>query len=730
MTNEIIRTNNGQDEPQEEKPSLDEESPSTVEKAPGGEVAVPASASAEPDQRREALSPRKKPRWPLAAALLNLTGLGLGYLFMKRWVRWLIHLLLTVGLVTTAFLTNGAGSPKLWVAIFCLWLLWMAFDGWRQARRLAQAAPAGAAGRRWLPVAVAVLVLVLEAVGVWGYTALGRRTFAQGMDAYRDADCWTAIQRFNRVTTLYELTLSPNVAAADAGIVECSVLVFAENSKEQSQYPQAVDGYRTYLDLYPESLLTAFARDALAETYGEWATDLRQEEDYQAAIETYQVVLSDYPETATGKEAAGLAADTYAEWSTQLEEAGKYSAAIEKHLVVLDEYPDTQAGKRAATLAAEIYMEWATHLRAEKKYEEAIAKYDTVLGDYRGTPSAAQAGANAAEAYDEWATQLQSDDDYEAAVEKYRMIVSEYPDTPTAAGTREKIAKAYKEWAAQLRDEGDFEATVTRYNTILSEYADTPAAAEIEETAAIAETYAEWAAQLRETGLYAVAITKYQAILGEYPDSQPAEEAQAAIGQTYNDWGRQLDSQRKYTEAMSKFELAQEATDDSDVLVAAEKGYSDALWNLSQDRTGEGQEVMELALPAVCDGKPAESPAVGLAEDEPGKALLEGNKFKLPSDLKANSPGHFRYAICVETGTSVLQRCPYTGGHTLVRQRRWWRVRVRDTRTARVVADRTFYGSSPGSCPFSRMFSGSVDYSTGNSPSSDGIVDWLQGVVR
>jgi hypothetical protein len=66
----------------------------------------------------------------------------------------------------------------------------------------------------------------------------------------------------------------------------------------------------------------------------------------------------------------------------------------------------------------------------------------------------------------------------------------------------------------------------------------------------------------------------------------------------------------------------------------------------------------------------------------------------------------------------------------LVRQRKWWRVRVRDTRTARVVADRTFRGSSPGSCPFSRMFFGTTDYSTGGSPSSDEIVTWLQSVVR
>ena len=227
-----------------------------------------------------------------------------------------------------------------------------------------------------------------------------------------------------------------------------------------------------------------------------------------------------------------------------------------------------------------------------------------------------------------------------------------------------------------------------------------------------------------------MAIRTYQTVIDEYPDTRPATTIRVEVGKTYNEWGGQLHSQRKFSEAMEKFLVNQEVSTDPDVIAAAEEGYEEALWGLSQASTGEGKEILEQALPTVCDGKPAESPAVGLAEDEPGKALFGGSQFQLPSAMKATSPGHFRYAVCLETGTSVLQRCPYTGGHTLVRQRKWWRVRVRDTRTARVVADRTFYGSSPGSCPFSRMFFGTTDYSTGGSPSSDEIVTWLQGVVR
>ena len=712
-----MTSENGPEKPQEEGPATE-----TTRTLEADDALAASSPTLGP--------PSSEGRWPLVVALLNLTGLGLGYLYMKRWLRWLIHLLLTTGLIATAYLTDGARRPGLWVAVLSLWLLWMAFDGWRQARRLARATPEETTSRRWVPAAVAFFLLMLEAAGLWGYAALGRRTFADGMAAYWDADCRTAMQRFNRVTTLYELTLSPNVAAADAGIVECSLLVFAENARAQGEYAQAVDGYEAYLHHYPESLLILFARGAVAETYAEWATGLAQKEDYQGAIFKYQAVLSDYPETPTGKQAAALAAGTYTGWAAQLREAGKHGEAIEKHHIVLAEYPDTQAGAQAATLAAETYGEWGAHLRESAKYDEAIEKYDTILSEYPDTPAAAGAGAAAAEIYAEWATQLRETGDYETAIAKYHVISAKYSDTPTAMDAQDRTADTYAEWAVQLQEAGDHETAIEKYDTILGEYPDTPAAAEVKAQEAVPHAYAAWAAQLRETGLYATAIRKYETLRSEYPDATAARTVPAQIGRTYNDWGGQLHSQRKYTEAMTKFTLSKEATDDAGVAAAADEGYSEALWGLSQDRTGEGKQVLDEALPGVCEGKPASSPAVGLAEDEPGKALFEGSAFKLPSDLKASSPGHFRYAICMEDGTSVLQRCPYTGGHTLVRQRKWWRVRVRDTRTARVVADRTFYGSSPAACPFSRAFWSTVDYSTGNAPSTNQVIDWLQGVVR
>ena len=278
--------------PQKEMPTAPAAPPPEAEDAPAGAESTLAPASGGGQEQRGGRLPLKAregkanqllrdgARWPPVVALLNLTGLGLGYLYMRRWLRWMIHFLLTAGLIATAFLTNGARRPGLWAAVLGAWVVWMAFDGWR----LARAAPGAATGHRWLPVGVAVFLLVLEAAGIWGYRALGQRAFAEGMAAYWDADCRAAMQHFDRVTTLYELTLSPNVAADDAGIVECSLLVFAENARGQGEYAEAVDGYATYLDLYPESVLIVFARDALAATYGEWATHVRQTQDYQAAM--------------------------------------------------------------------------------------------------------------------------------------------------------------------------------------------------------------------------------------------------------------------------------------------------------------------------------------------------------------------------------------------------------------------------------------------------------------
>jgi len=78
---------------------------------------------------------------PIIVFLLNLTGLGLGYLRLRQRRRWLFHLAITAGLLAAAFWANTCRAPLLWASILGLWWLWMAFDGRRLARRQIKDAP-------------------------------------------------------------------------------------------------------------------------------------------------------------------------------------------------------------------------------------------------------------------------------------------------------------------------------------------------------------------------------------------------------------------------------------------------------------------------------------------------------------------------------------------------------------------------------------------------------------
>jgi len=190
--------------------------------------------------KAEAPPPRGVPRWSPGVALLNLTGLGLGYLYMQRWLRWLIHFLLTGGLIAAAFLTNASHFPLLWMVVFGLWLLWMVFDGWRQARRLVQAAPVGTVGRPWLPIVLTVLIIGLEAAGFWGYRTLGYREFVKGQAAYQLGDYQLTHQYLDRVVSLYALSFAPYVTLAEEYLADCEALQEQQQARLAAQAQESM----------------------------------------------------------------------------------------------------------------------------------------------------------------------------------------------------------------------------------------------------------------------------------------------------------------------------------------------------------------------------------------------------------------------------------------------------------------------------------------------------------
>ncbi|MDH7487850.1 MAG: hypothetical protein QHJ81_16445, partial [Anaerolineae bacterium] len=293
-------------------------------------------------------------------------------------------------MIIGAFLTNAASVPMFWRVAFGVWLLWMAFDGVRQARRTRL--PTHSV-HSWQLALIALVVLLVEAAVLFGYGALGRQEFAVGVAAYEAADCRTAWRRFHRVTTLYELTLSSNVAVADARRVECGLFVFAENRAQQGAYAEAVSGYEALLGRYPLSALISVARERAAAVRAEWAAVLQQEREFAAALDQLQIVQDHYADTAVGENVLGLSADVYAAWAAALRAERDYDQAILLYGWLLADYPDAPAAQRAATLAAETYLDWAAALRREGAYETAIGKYQAISQRYPETAAGQESAA-------------------------------------------------------------------------------------------------------------------------------------------------------------------------------------------------------------------------------------------------------------------------------------------------------------------------------------------------
>ncbi|MCJ7735315.1 MAG: hypothetical protein MUP11_12305, partial [Anaerolineales bacterium] len=452
----------------------------------------------------------------LSQGLLNLSGLGLGYLFQKRWKRWGIHFLITLTLLATAYLTNGSRLPLVWIPVFCIWLAWMAVDGWRLGRNLVpeqSLLPLALdlpKNRHWLLLAVPLLLLVLESAGLAGYYLLGQKSFQLGNQAYLQADCKTAEVRFRQVTTLYELTMSPKIALADARLAECDLLLSAEKAHQDGEYQLAINLYQEYLDLDSEEQLTAFTEEGLAGAYADWANELMTAKDFQGAINKFDIILATYPETTAAGHVAAPLSESWLQLSTQLWKADDYQEAVDSALTSLEDYPSTPAGKLAANQVAEIYLDWAADLQSDDQYPEAIEKITHLMDEYPDLLVEENGVALVAEIYYDWASFLFKTNDFGLSIEKYEIILKEYSDYYSLSTINQDLKSSYLAWGIELREIDNFNQAIDIYQTFQEDYPQT--AQTVDTPQLIIETQLEWAENLTQEKKFIQALEKFTEI--------------------------------------------------------------------------------------------------------------------------------------------------------------------------------------------------------------------------
>ncbi|TQM79922.1 hypothetical protein FHX81_2236 [Saccharothrix saharensis] len=282
-----------------------------------------------------------EPRSTAAAVLLNLTGVGAGYFYLRRRVLAWTAAGLAVALVVLAFATNAAANPWLWRAVAAVWVLVLVLDAWRIAVKHPPVA-----NRR--PVVIGAVAVVAVVGAYIGYGVLGRNTYDDGLAAQGRGDCAAATSRFEAVTGPYELTLSSDVAAAGRGLVECADFTHAADSADEAA---AVQRYGRFRVDHPDSPLGPFVRAELVETYTTWARRLRDEGRPADAIKVYRDLL------AEDESFAPEVADAYLRLAKKITAEPPVSAGAGATALttIADEFGDTPAAKEVPAAFDALY---------------------------------------------------------------------------------------------------------------------------------------------------------------------------------------------------------------------------------------------------------------------------------------------------------------------------------------------------------------------------------------
>lgn len=183
----------------------------------------------------------------LAAALLNASGLSLGYAYLGQVRRTAVSLAITAGLLLIAVATGPSNHANAWFVVAGLWVGATTLDAYLLGRRSPQLTP----GSYRRPRLAGVLVLVLVAATFVGYRAEGQRQLSAARDAYGAGDCVTAIDRYHKVRSRFELTLSDLPRTAEAEVRECVSLLAAEAPLRNKEFQSAITKLGAHVGQYP-----------------------------------------------------------------------------------------------------------------------------------------------------------------------------------------------------------------------------------------------------------------------------------------------------------------------------------------------------------------------------------------------------------------------------------------------------------------------------------------------
>ncbi|WP_232832061.1 DUF1109 domain-containing protein [Nocardiopsis sp. FIRDI 009] len=260
----------------------------------------------------------------LRAGLLNLSGFGAGYLYLRQWIFFGVALVVTVGLLVGAALHGAADHPLVWAPVLLVWFLAAGVHGLFAGRSRDErtTAAGGQPARRLAPVLTAAGLVLAVVAGLAGVWQAGEWRLRVADAAHARGECAEAVDIYERVEAGFQLSMSPSLMdRARSGAEACDLLTRAQDEMSDEEYDQAIDTYGEYFAhpasrwedtdgevadanlSYAESLATA-----AAESYDGRITD-EIREGFEQAHEIYGAIPTNYE----GTEAAGRVPDAMLE---------------------------------------------------------------------------------------------------------------------------------------------------------------------------------------------------------------------------------------------------------------------------------------------------------------------------------------------------------------------------------------------------------------------------------
>ncbi|GAB3713132.1 UbiA prenyltransferase family protein [Nocardiopsis oceani] len=262
----------------------------------------------------------------LRAALLNLSGVGAGFFYLRNWLFFGINLAVTIGLLVTAALMGAADNLVVWAPSLLAWILVTAAVGLLVGRHydrklLARGEQPSAKPMPLILAACLVLGLIASLTGVW---QTGEWRYRVAEAAHTSGDCDTAIDGYEQVENGFQLSMSPALMErARSGAEACEILRRAQSDVANESYDHALESYGDYFE--HAGSRWEDTDGSIAEIHLDYASQLADEADqayngdvtedveatFRQAQETYTSVAEDFSETPSAEEVPGALTDLY-----------------------------------------------------------------------------------------------------------------------------------------------------------------------------------------------------------------------------------------------------------------------------------------------------------------------------------------------------------------------------------------------------------------------------------